>query len=107
MTTMEQYFAPVIDPCLANAGLFMEAEKELSSFLSAVTQIHGEQYVTAAAKHWIQSLDKVYLPTLTSKECFRKVTLEAVATIGQWESAKGFNRKRPDSELSDKRNAPN
>jgi hypothetical protein len=107
MSTMEQCFIPVTDPCVANAGLFLEAEKELAAFLSAVTQIHGAKYVSAAAKHWIQSLDKVYVPSLVSKECFRKVTIETAAAIDQWEAVKVFNRPRPASEISIEKKAPN
>jgi hypothetical protein len=62
-------------------GLFKEAEEELSAFLSAVTKTHGPECVTTAAKHWIQALEKAYLPNAPSKECFRKVTFAAVASL--------------------------
>ena len=73
--------------CHPNAGVFAEAEKELSAFLTAVTAVHGEECVTTAAKHWMLALEQVCPPAFASKECFRKVTLSAAVSLSRrWPS---------------------
>ena len=77
----EEYVAPRTIPQALNAGVFAEAEKELSAFLSAVTAVHGQQCVTTAAKHWMLALEEVCPPSFASGGCFRKVTFAAAASL--------------------------
>ena len=81
MMTLEQHFEPKTVSCSANTSLFTEAERELAAFLSAVTEVHGPQCVTKATEHWMRALEDIYLPSLGSKECFRRVTFAAVASL--------------------------
>ncbi len=81
MMKVEQYVALKTSPCQPDAGLFTEAEKEMSAFLFAVTAVNGQQCVTTAAEHWIQALEGVCPSTFVPKDCFRKVTLEAVVSL--------------------------
>jgi hypothetical protein len=77
----EQLIGMKTDPCHPDAGLFRDAERELSAFLSAVTEVHGPQCVSTAASHWMRALDDVCLSNSASGECFRKVTLAAAVSL--------------------------
>ncbi|MGA2349665.1 MAG: hypothetical protein ABSF70_04455 [Terracidiphilus sp.] len=66
---------------IPGAGLFAEAERELSAFLSAVIAVHGPQCVMKAAKHWIEALDDVCPSASASRECFRKVSVAAAVSL--------------------------
>jgi len=81
MMSVEQDLAPQSAACRAKDGLIKEAERELSAFLTAVTEVHGPQCATTAAKHWMQAFEDICMPNLASKECFRRVTFAAVATL--------------------------
>jgi hypothetical protein len=81
MMIVEEYVPPRTIPCPPNARLFMEAEKELSAFLSAVTEVHGEHCVMTAAKHWMQAFEDACPPAFPSRECFRKITLAAAVSL--------------------------
>jgi hypothetical protein len=81
MMSVEQYVAPKTFPCHPDARFLTEAEREMSAFLSAVTEVHGQQCVTTAADHWIRAFEEVCPPTFASRECFRKVTLAAIVSF--------------------------
>jgi hypothetical protein len=81
MMNVEEYVAPMTISYFSDAGLITEAEKELSAFLSAVNAIQGSQFVNRAARQWMGALEDASLPTFASKNCFRKVTLAAAASL--------------------------
>ena len=81
MMNVEERVAPRAVSCHPDAGMFREAEKELSAFLSAVALVRGQQCVTIAAKHWMQALEDACPSNFPSRECFRKITLAAVITF--------------------------
>jgi hypothetical protein len=80
MINVEEYATPQAMPC-HNHGLFTEAEKELSAFLTAVTELRGQHCVTAAASHWMRALDEVCPFTFATRESFRKVSLAAAISL--------------------------
>jgi len=68
-------------PYFAHRELLTEAERELTAFLFAVTEVHGPHCVSKAAEHWMRALSTASLPNPASKECFRGVTFSAVASF--------------------------
>ncbi|MGA2886650.1 MAG: hypothetical protein ABSE51_01260 [Terracidiphilus sp.] len=81
MMKVKQHLGQKLVPCRANVALITEAEKELSAFLLAVTEVHGPQCAAVAAMHWMQAFENICLPSLASKECFRRVIVAAVISV--------------------------
>ena len=65
-----------------------EAERELSAFFNAVTELFGPEQATLAAKDWLQHLDAMTdLPA--SPRDWRLVSIEASARLARRVNANG------------------
>jgi hypothetical protein len=57
------------------------AERELSSFVRAVTDLYGEGQATLSAQDWLDQFQLIDGPTLSPKRAFRDVTIAAAARL--------------------------
>ena len=57
------------------------AEQELSSFLSAVTKLHGPEQAGLSAQDWLDEFESFDGASLSAKESWRAVTIAASARL--------------------------
>jgi hypothetical protein len=57
------------------------AEHELSSFLSAVTNLYGPEQATLSAQDWLDESDSIDSPPLSAERNWRAVTIAASARL--------------------------
>lgn len=63
------------------AQLLASAERELSSFVTAVNQLFGAEQGRKAAKNWIEELVRTDWPSGAPVVDWRKVTIAASASL--------------------------
>ena len=68
---------------LANAFLVL-AEKELSTFISAVHKLFGAEQARQSALHWIEELELMDWPSGESIPDWRRATVVASARLALW-----------------------
>ena len=57
------------------------AERELSAFISAVTQLFGPEQARAAAEDWVQESELMDSPPRSTSRDWRSVTIAASARL--------------------------
>ena len=57
------------------------AERELSSFLSAVTKLYGPEQAALAAQDWLDESQLIDSPPLSTERNWRAVTIAASARL--------------------------
>jgi hypothetical protein len=75
------------------AELVVRAERELSAFFSAVTELFGPEQATLAAKDWLQQLE-VMTDLPGSPREWRALSIEASARLAKRVNANGFAASR-------------
>ena len=63
------------------------AERELSSFLAAVTELYGAEQASLSAKDWLDESELVDEPPLSTERNWRAVTIAASARLASRLSA--------------------
>ena len=74
------------------------AERELSSFIAAVTALYGLDQVELAAENWLNELERIDTPPRSEKRDWRAVTIAAATRLADRLNAKSTARLevRPD-----------
>jgi hypothetical protein len=57
------------------------AERELSSFVSAVTRLYGPEQATLSAQDWLDESELIDSPPLSTERNWRAVTIAASARL--------------------------
>ena len=57
------------------------AERELSSFIAAVTQLYGPEQASISAKDWLDESDSMDTPPFSTERDWRSVTIAASARL--------------------------
>ena len=57
------------------------AERELSSFIAAVTELYGPEQARLSAKDWLDESELMDAPTLSTERTWRAVTIAASARL--------------------------
>ena len=53
------------------------AERELSSFIAAVTRLYGPEQASLSAKDWLDESDSMDIPPFSTERDWRSVTIAA------------------------------
>ena len=69
-------------------GQMQLAERELSSFIAAVTQLYGRQQAEFAAQDWLDESDLMDSPPRSEERDWRAVTIAASARLADRVNAK-------------------
>ena len=64
------------------------AERELSSFVAAVTELYGPQQAELAARDWLDESDLIDSPPRSEERDWRSVTIAAAARLANRVNAK-------------------
>ena len=59
------------------------AERELSSFVRAVTELHGPRQARLSAKDWLDESDSVDIPPFSTERNWRAVTIAASVRLAK------------------------
>lgn len=70
------------------------AERELSSFISAVTELYGPEQAMASAKDWLDESDSMDSPPFSTERDWRSVTIAASARLASRLAANVDRRNR-------------
>ena len=57
------------------------AERELSSFIAAVTELYGPEQARISAKDWLVESDSIDIPPWSTERDWRAVTIAASARL--------------------------
>jgi len=57
------------------------AERELSSFIAAVTELHGPEQASLSAKDWLDESESMDMPPVSTERNWRAVTIAASARL--------------------------
>lgn len=71
------------------AELMIRAERELSAFISAVTELFGSEQAALAAGDWLQGLEVMADPPSSPRE-WRELSIEVSATLAKRVNVGGF-----------------
>lgn len=79
-----------MERCIQLAGSFLIlAERELSSFISAVDKLFGAEQAHRSALDWIEELELMDWPSGESAPDWRRATLSASVRLGTLMSGNG------------------
>lgn len=70
------------------------AERELSSFISAVTELYGPEQAMASAKDWLDESDSMDSPPFSTERDWRSVTIAASARLASRLAVNADRRNR-------------
>lgn len=70
-------------------------ERELSSFVSAVTKVYGPEQARLSAQDWLDESDLIDHPTLSIERHWRAVTIAASARLA--DRLNGVGKQKPAS----------
>ena len=65
----------------SRASLISMAERELGSFISAVTELYGRQQAEISAGEWLDELESMDGPAEPTLRSLRQVTIAAAARL--------------------------
>jgi hypothetical protein len=57
------------------------AERELSSFIAAVTELYGAEQATLSEKDWLDESDLMDAPPISAERNWRSITIAASARL--------------------------
>ena len=70
------------------------AERELSSFIAAVTELYGSEQARLSEKDWLDESDSVDTPPFSTERDWRAVTIAASARLAN-RLPVTLNRRKP------------
>lgn len=76
------------DPSSECADALALASGELRAFARAVEELHGTVAAERAAMVWVEIAERVKVPTISSHQDWRKVTIQAASRLAQTVSNK-------------------